>query len=256
MNTLNNTEIKLEVLDPVKANVWISKLHPTRQRKAKPNKVSTYAEDMDSGNWMDEGTPFRFDENGYMIDGQHRCLAVIKSGMTIPFPVIVIRNVQEAAIQKIDRGATRSMRDILKIATGSSRHSKAGEIAAFKLRVIEGRRAVTDTEIVNKTLGTPSYLWVVEALPESVRGVTIASVKLALAEMWERDHVKASSFAKSLVDGAGLDYGNPVLTLRNYLLNNKPTASNRAETYKKTVSACKAYLEGKSRSKLYAQDWQ
>ena len=49
--------------------------------------VSVLAQDMLNGNWELTPSPIIFDEDGTLIDGQHRLMAVEKSGVTCSFVV-------------------------------------------------------------------------------------------------------------------------------------------------------------------------
>ena len=45
--------------------------------------VQALTRDMKAGKWVDNPSPIIFNTDGIMIDGQHRCLAVLRSGVTI-----------------------------------------------------------------------------------------------------------------------------------------------------------------------------
>jgi hypothetical protein len=71
-----------------------------------------YVAAMKRGNWEYNGDPIRFLENSIvMVDGQHRCKAVIISGVSIEQNFIT--DIQESALDKIDRGRSRCFADTL-----------------------------------------------------------------------------------------------------------------------------------------------
>ena len=80
--------------------------HPSRRA------VWKFADAMRRGQWT-IGQPLIFDERGALIDGQHRLLAVIKSGS--PQTFTVIRGVLRSSALHIDVGTPRSATAILKM---------------------------------------------------------------------------------------------------------------------------------------------
>ena len=73
-----------------------------------------YAQDMRSGNCHTSGQSIQFDWDGRLIDGQHRCEAVIESGVTVR--VLVVRGSDPRSRQVIDTGAKGTGGDALRFA--------------------------------------------------------------------------------------------------------------------------------------------
>src|SRR4029077_1443520 len=83
------------VLGPLKVTTGWNEITPTIaidllrrnrpgiNRKVDPATVFYYAAQMKCGEWKATGQPFLIDRNGFMLDAQHRALAVIISGATI-----------------------------------------------------------------------------------------------------------------------------------------------------------------------------
>lgn len=86
---------------------------PERQRSLSPASVDMYTADMLEGEWIFTGDAIRFDTEGNLIDGQHRCTSVVESGRTVP--AVVIRGLGGDAILNLDNGRRRSFADDLKI---------------------------------------------------------------------------------------------------------------------------------------------
>lgn len=86
-------------------------LHSARdQRKVKWSVVNQYAQDMKKGLWRANGEPIHFNKEGKMVNGQHRCHAIIESKTTIR--AYVICNVEETLF---DVGYRRNTKDQLAI---------------------------------------------------------------------------------------------------------------------------------------------
>lgn len=75
-------------ITPVLAAQWMSKLFQG-QRGVSPTHIKVLAAEMKAGVWMDTGSQgIAFDWYGRLVDGQHRLLAVIESGVTIETSVV------------------------------------------------------------------------------------------------------------------------------------------------------------------------
>lgn len=107
-----------------------------RQRPMNDNAVNRYADDMRASNWALTGQGITFDEDGNLIDGQHRLAAIVKAGVpvemvvTFGVPSTVARGV--ATIDTIDIGRGRSMAQQLKI-DGMEYYSEVGSAARITL---------------------------------------------------------------------------------------------------------------------------
>lgn len=80
-------------------------------RPVKKHHVARLAIDMRNGDWGQHGNPIVRDQNGRVIDGQHRLIAVIESGATIEF--CFVDGVDAAMQDSMDTGARRSVGDQL-----------------------------------------------------------------------------------------------------------------------------------------------
>lgn len=68
--------------------------------------VKAYAADMAAGRWQANGCTIQIAATGRLVDGQHRLLAVIASGHTVP--MLVVRGVDESVFATIDVGRGRT----------------------------------------------------------------------------------------------------------------------------------------------------
>lgn len=81
-------------------------------RKIRPGMVSKYANYMITGEWVLSDQCISFDLTGKLINGQHRLLAIVQSGVTIK--AMVARHMPEDSFKYLDQGATRSKSDLHK----------------------------------------------------------------------------------------------------------------------------------------------
>jgi len=121
--TFPGVTITQVMLTPTMAQQFLNKNHP-HNRKPSPEHVAVIAKDIAGGRWLFEGSPIRFDTTGCMIDGQSRCLAVIKANKAVP--LAVVRGLAPEAFDIIDRTTKlRSFTEILATRNYSHTHNLA-----------------------------------------------------------------------------------------------------------------------------------
>ena len=97
----------VEEITPELAKFYMTKNNPN-QRKIKSSVLRSYIDDIRKGHWELNGEPIIFSKSGLLMDGQHRLMAIIHSG--IPALILVVRGVDDT--NKIyDVGAKRTDAD-------------------------------------------------------------------------------------------------------------------------------------------------
>lgn len=100
------------------------------QRNVNQSTVLLYASEMTKGNWKLNGEALILDIDSVCIEGQHRLLAIINSGVAID--TLVTRGVDNDSFETIDTGMSRSAGHILQIAG----YSGANDLASIIRGVI------------------------------------------------------------------------------------------------------------------------
>ena len=103
--------ISIEYITPEIASEYL-KLN-TRNRNISRNVIRIYIAAMKSGEWVFNGDTIVFDEDGLLVDGQHRLTACIYAKYTLKS--IVVRNASKSAFKTKDVGKKRTASDILDI---------------------------------------------------------------------------------------------------------------------------------------------
>lgn len=196
----------------------------TMNRDVRERTVEKYARDIAAGRWEENGQTIVF--NGRkLIDGQHRLLACIKAG--VPFRSIVVHGVSVDAQKTIDTGVGRSLGDTFRFAGEKNANNLAGAvICSWRWEKGILNRGVTPTrsEAVSWLEENPEIRRAVEiVLPARVKPLTwstsITAPLVFFVSRAEGEDV-AIDFFEAVHTGAGLDIGNPALTLRNRLIAN------------------------------------
>lgn len=123
---------------PEKAMELLSTNSP-RNRNVKKMYVQTLAEAMRRGKFLLTHQGIAISVNGELIDGQHRLLAIIESGVTVKMQVTY--GVEENAFLAMDCGARRTLGDALAVP------KRVIEVSAFVTRLVVGRGRVTPTQV-------------------------------------------------------------------------------------------------------------
>jgi len=125
-----NTEEQIEILNllietapPDSARVYtispalaehILKNRNGANRKPNAAKIDEYIHAMETKRWPVTGSTIVFSKSGFLLDGQHRLLACIRS--QVPLTTFVVFNISDAAFAMIDIGRKRSNVDAFTIA--------------------------------------------------------------------------------------------------------------------------------------------
>jgi hypothetical protein len=85
-----------------------------KNRRPKSARVSLYSSAMINGRWKeDTGELIKISKKGKLIDGQHRMLAVVKSGKSIYFHFA--KEIDDSVFDVLDTGSARSSADVFHI---------------------------------------------------------------------------------------------------------------------------------------------
>jgi hypothetical protein len=118
---------------PNLAKAWLGK-NPSN-RRLRVSTVSAFAADMRSGNWLETHQGIAIDEDGNLVDGQHRLQAIVESGCTVRLLVtrglpVAVKGKRIKTMDAVDRGAQRSLADQLGISHGWKNPFQVAAIAA------------------------------------------------------------------------------------------------------------------------------
>lgn len=194
-----------------------------RNRGIKNANLKRVAAAMEEGAWKVNGDTIRVDTDGYLLDGQHRLLAVVASG--ISYEGILVTGLAPEVFDTIDQGVKRTPGDIL--TTHGVKNAKA--VASTLPIVAEYLSGGRDFEMAatryrdrlrslcDEHSGVGNSLWVSAALG------TLAPQRVAMAMHYLVSWVspgKADAFFKAVSTGESMAAGDPPLMLRNRLVDN------------------------------------
>jgi hypothetical protein len=88
------------MLDPDLARSLLCKNHWTRAVGMSNRRVRHYSALLASGEWLPTYDTIKVNASGALMDGQHRCMAVLWSGVS--FPIVLVEGVPDEAAWAMD----------------------------------------------------------------------------------------------------------------------------------------------------------
>lgn len=249
-----------QVVTPDLATKWLE--GNVHNRPVRDGVVQRYAADMRAGRWKQTHQGIAMDEDGTLIDGQHRLFAVIEAG--VPVLMQVTYNLPIEAQAVVDDGLKRSVVDVLKINgygtitplhAATARRMRLGMSSREDLRSLtrqeEGEFLIRHWEAIH---------FAVSFCPPSkrVKGITSAAPLAAVARAYYyEDMAKLTRFMQVLLTGiTERDSENVIIVLRNWLITRSVNSGEVAaqEAFAKTQRVIMAFVRGVKlpNNKLYA----
>jgi hypothetical protein len=207
---------------PAIAERWLTS--NTHNRNIRLAAVNAYAADMEAGRWLPSGDAIRFAADGTLLDGQHRLLAIVQSGVTIS--AVVISGLAPETQEVMDGGTKRTLADVLAL---------RGEVNTRQLAA--GLRRITAYEVYGgdsasawKAAPTAQQMLAALARHPETRDYARRASTLRLAgipssvgiyAMWRLNAIDAEDaedFFYRVESGIGLEDNHPILALRRVLL--------------------------------------
>lgn len=204
-----------------------------KNRGVNASRVAQYARSMRDGRWRVTGEPLMMSPQG-LINGQHRLLAIIETGMC--FPMLVVTHADTDVYKVIDTGGTRSAGDLLSQYTGN--YSAAA--AVVRVVMLMERRSISlmggGFSRLSNEMVLDRYLLDRAAFDAAVSAGVAASYALGgsvsapgTAHFAFRTHPWINEFFARVKSGAGLSLGDPELTLRNRIMSEGASTKNHGK---------------------------
>jgi hypothetical protein len=211
---------------------WAQNILRNQNKGNRPIKnaaVAKLVKAIENGEWKLTHQGIAFDWNGNLVDGQHRLLAIAKSGASVP--IAVTTNCDPSIFIACDIGAARTSSDVLSV-NGATKNDATVIGAAIGIVVRHAKypglvwvgkaRQVSHAEILdfyNKWDDWATPMKLTDKAYRGYRHVTPSNVLalILLARTAGHEWHTLYDFAEGLGTGANLPYDSALLTYRNYL---------------------------------------
>jgi len=210
---------------PEIAALWLK--NNFNNRPVSQDTVNAYAREMKRGKWLPVHQGIAFNAKDELTDGQHRLLAIMKSGCTVLMLVtfgmpIKVQGTRMTGMDVVDRGKPRSVADQLKI----QHHEKNGSVLAMLVNRLvnictpERMRKLSVGEVLDvHDMLRESIDYVIEHRPRA-HGLRQAGVLAAFALVLPLGERVKEMFSQ-LTSGQNLPEGSPLALLRAFLVSDE-----------------------------------
>ena len=221
-------------------------------RHIRKRKVEQWKGAMKRGEWRPAGqTPLCLTTKGELEDGQNRLAAIIESGKSLLFPIMLGTNSGWRDQETRDQGITRGLGDMLAL-RGESRTAALGAALRalwaydyYGTMTAPKRAEATNAQCLKYLRAHPGLRESLEP-GEQVRkvlkgpGGAIAAIHTICARA---DASATDDFFALLITGEGLQKGSPILTVRNQLVRADPhnRPNDRLHTLRRLAWIIKAW---------------
>ena len=212
-------------------------------RKFRPYIVNSYAAEMAAGRWKWENGESLIFNGRRCLDGQHRLLAIVKSGVTMN--LLTVRDVPESVMPTIDSGLSRTPGDVFRAANPAlvgGYYNAVAAAARIACVYTKFRDISTSPELQPTRQDLVEFVGKYPGIVESVRWNHQKENKWCrpkITAAWHflcgvRHPIERDAFFTDLALGANLRQHQPVLTLRQRLIEDK---GSRAKLPSNVLSA-------------------
>ncbi len=202
----------------------------TRNRRISEMHVERLMQEMQSGRWRYNGEAIKWSVDNVLLDGQHRLTALSRLDDSISLPFLVVRGLPTETQDTMDQGRVRHAGDQLSIdglAAGGDPKIIAGAIRVHiwwttgRLFGDQVRNKVSNSEVIAWAKSHPVELSLLTEICQQANSRRIKArpslVAAVLLNLYLINSDAAQEFQIHLLTGAGLEAGNPILTLRDRL---------------------------------------
>ncbi|MYR34420.1 hypothetical protein GTW20_19755 [Nocardiopsis alba] len=215
----------VEKITPAVATSWLKHLN-AKNRPMRMQTVDFYARQLKRGEWQLTHQGIAFDEDGNLLDGQHRLEAIRKSGISAQ--CMVIRGAPRESFKVLDTGRKRNGRDVLTLdgekntlhlaaaLRGLHLYQSSPESPWFGQTSMVSNNQLMDTLEANP--GIREAIIKGANIHRAIRMTTTAATIGWHVTTTARPDIDQTPWYKALIYGADLRHGDPRLALRNAMV--------------------------------------
>jgi hypothetical protein len=214
----------IELVGPKEASEFLKK--NSRNRPLTKSVVTTYAINIEAGNWPFTGTAhIIIGWDGVLLNGQHTCSAIVKAGK--PIWTVVVRDVDPESFVYLDAGFKRTAGQVISIAGLS--HGNAIAAAARLVWKYDNngmadgasatRAGITSSHLLDIATEDAERWEALAGIAKTGRRLTRPSTTAAFLHLACRneDHaVEAVAFVRQVINGVGMELDSPALAARRW----------------------------------------
>lgn len=247
-------EISLVKVTPSLATLYLSKSINSHNRQVYMGHVERIAKAIQDGEWETTNEVPAFDKEGNLLDGQHRFMAVVLSGLEVE--MFIGFGFDKDIFDVIGQGKPRSVSDVIFIKHHT--HKSWGSVASAMNG--GGTTSATRGSVRNQIEHFEQHLeaieWVMTKFPHA-RGISRAAVPAVFARAWytckRQGKLETLKRAIEVLRTGEIDSPDEkgLIKLRNYLINHNLAGHMAScKAYRKVEFVLDRYLRGQAAGAL------
>jgi hypothetical protein len=247
--------ISKKLVSPEDAKNWLDNCN-SGNRSVNQHRVTSYVNDILNSNWKeDTGECIKFSKKGKLLDGQHRLLAILKSGISINLHIA--SDLEDSIFNVIDTGKSRGGKDAMKIAGVSAYAQLSSIIQKYNTLKIGGYKSdkgksLSNSELLKIYNLTPTYWdekvnYAIKQKNKFNNIISNTSIGGFSAIFDDKDVITSRMFFEELCTGRDIT-NESVDALRNRLIKEKVSKINKLSKKVETaffIKTWNAYRLGK-----------
>jgi hypothetical protein len=230
----------LETVTPERAMVLLD----TRKKPNRPQTaghISMLCNVIRQNLWKVNGDTIKINQLEQMIDGQHRCQAIVETGIAIE--TWVAYNVPDHVMETLDTHRPRNCADTLTIQGYSNAVASAGTISKLVFFAVGNRSKKLSPSEARILMERHPISESVKAANRSKKNCLFSPSTLGaihyVGSKIQNLHDKADEFLKVMVDGVPSYANDPAFVLREYVISKR--GESRFKMDARTKDICVAY---------------
>lgn len=248
---------EIEEITPDIARELLKKNYDNRQIRHRA--VEDFVKAIKRSDWKLTHQGIAIARSGRLIDGQHRLLAIIESGVAVRMNVS--RDVEDDTFDSIDIGKTRGTADRIHLLDDAGENVTACSLIHKYLRfAVYKNNDIRPLSEFEKTFDEMRHAitLVAGAFRRKIRYLTRTDIGAALVVYINHDPVRGEQFLDAYLMCENLRRDSPVLRLRETVLLTQYKSSALGGAYWRGVRATQLHHEGQSATKLWVatEDWR
>jgi len=220
----------------------------TSNRKIRLSVVEKYMREMENGEWVSSAQGVGIDSKNVLIDGQHRLMAIVRTGITCP--LLVVFGLPTMAQEKTDRHAKRSMFDVMHLCgVGKSRQQVCAAAFLCRSKKATNFSAPADSDVKASLQAHEEGLSFADSIYKRRGGRSFPTgIMAAFCIGYEICGEKMMVFAEQYVTGTQLSHDDPAYRLLRWSSDASFSSAGgtmrQFEAYRKTCYAINAFFAG------------
>lgn len=250
----------VEKITPAKAAKWMEGAENIR--RVRKHRVNMWAEKLRRGMFTLSNDAICVDEDGKLLNGWHRCSAVIETG--IPFDAIVLRGMPKSSAIVMDKGLKRLASDSINVPRWANVIAAAAKLYLMWDKNITHNTAkaaeiITEEDIIELANDNIDEFTAAAEIASSLAKAVGGSTTVWTTFIYRTSQINETSmleFVNSIRTGANLAQGDPRLAVRNWFINQQVGTRRKSSILNQNAlhiiaQGWNAWLRGDKRDKLH-----